>query len=57
MLSFLKPNPTKKLRKQYEQALEQAMRAQRSGDIKAYSFLMRDADALWKRIEQQEKSQ
>ncbi|TNC81109.1 MAG: hypothetical protein C9356_10970 [Oleiphilus sp.] len=50
MLSLFKADPKKKLHKQYEQKLEQAMHAQRRGDIKSYSFLMNDADKLWQEI-------
>jgi hypothetical protein len=38
--------------------LEQAMLAQRKGDIKSYSMLTAEAEALWAQIEaiQQEKN-
>lgn len=51
MFSFLKSDPTKKLRKQYDALLEQAMHAQRKGDIRSYSMLTLDAENLWKKIE------
>lgn len=50
MLSWLKPDPQKKLRKQYHEKLEAAMHAQRNGDIKSYSMLSKEADALWQQI-------
>jgi hypothetical protein len=55
MFGLFKSNPTKKLRKQYDIKLEQAMQAQRKGDIKTYSMLTADAEAIWKQIEALEK--
>ena len=55
MFGLFKSNPTKKLRKQYDIKLEQAMQAQRKGDIKTYSLLTADAEAIWKQIEAIEK--
>jgi uncharacterized protein (DUF2132 family) len=46
MLSFLKRDPSKKLNKQYYLKLEQAMQAQRKGDIKLYSSLTAEAEAI-----------
>lgn len=40
------------MRKEYDLLLEKAMHAQRNGDIKTYSLLTADAEALWKKIEQ-----
>ncbi len=54
MFGFLKPNPSKKLRKQYDIKLEQAMLAQRKGDIKSYSMLTAEAESIWKEIEKLE---
>lgn len=51
MFGFLKSDPTKKLRKQYDAKLEQAMLAQRKGDIKSYSMLTAEAESLWAEIE------
>lgn len=50
MFAFLKPNPVKKLRKQYDQKSTDAMMAQRKGDIRLYSQLTTEAEALWKKI-------
>ncbi|BCE01588.1 DUF6435 family protein [Marinicellulosiphila megalodicopiae] len=50
MFSIFKSNPIKKLQKQYEAKLEQAMFCQRNGDIKSYSQLSFEADALYKQI-------
>lgn len=55
MFSWLKPDPVKKMKKEYFAMLEKAMHAQRNGDIKTYSLLNADAEALWDKIEQLEK--
>ncbi len=55
MFGLFKSNPTKKLRKTYDIKLEQAMLAQRKGDIKTYSMLTAEAEDLWKQIEELEK--
>ncbi len=46
MLSFFKKDPVKKLKKEYTAKLEQAMHAQRNGDIKTYSQLSTEAEAI-----------
>jgi len=51
MFGLFKSNPTKKLRKTYDAKLEQAMQAQRKGDIKTYSMLTAEAEAIWADIE------
>jgi hypothetical protein len=51
MFSFFKSNPSKKLRKQYDLKLEQAMLAQRKGDIKSYSLLTAEAEKMWEQIQ------
>ena len=51
MFGLFKPNPTKKLRKTYDLKLEQAMHAQRKGDIKTYSMLTAEAESIWTEIE------
>jgi hypothetical protein len=47
--------PTDKLRKQYKSLMEQAMQAQRGGDIVKSSELHAEAEALLKKIEAEEK--
>jgi hypothetical protein len=47
---MFKSDPTKKLNKQYNIKLEQAMQAQRKGDIKSYSLLTAEADEIHKQI-------
>jgi hypothetical protein len=54
MFSLFKADPIKKLRKQYEQKLEQAMHAQRNGDIRSYSEITTEAEAIYKEIQKLE---
>lgn len=54
MFSLFKKDPIKKLKKSYEQKLEQAMNAQRNGDIKAYSYITSEADIIYKQIQKLE---
>lgn len=56
MFGLFKSDPTKKLRKQYDIKLEQAMLAQRKGDIKTYSMLTAEAEELWQTIEVHERA-
>ncbi len=51
MLSLFKKNPTKKLEKQYNQLLEKARDAQRSGDIKLFATISAQAEDVWTQIE------
>ena len=46
MFKWFKPDPAKKLKKQYLKKLEDAMQAQRNGKIYEYSFLTEEAEAL-----------
>ncbi|WP_149980132.1 DUF6435 family protein [Pseudoalteromonas rhizosphaerae] len=55
MFSFFKKDPTKKLHKQLSMKLEQAMHAQRNGDIRKYSELSFEADQIDKQIIEIEK--
>ena len=50
MFAFFKSNPVKKLRKSYEFKATEAMQAQRKGDIRRYSELTAEAEALWQQI-------
>lgn len=56
MFGLFKTDPTKKLRKQYHAKLEAAMTAQRNGDIRSYSTLTQEADALWRQLEPLEQA-
>jgi hypothetical protein len=57
MFSFLKSNPTKKLRKQHATLLEQAMHAQRGGDIRTYSKLSTEAEEVYQKIQELEAAE
>ncbi|WP_022961667.1 DUF6435 family protein [Halopseudomonas pelagia] len=57
MFGLFNRDPSKKLRKAYDAKLEAAMQAQRNGDIRNYSTLSQEADALWKQLEPLEKNQ
>ncbi|WP_077285093.1 DUF6435 family protein [Cognaticolwellia aestuarii] len=46
MFSIFKKDPSKKLNKSYEAKLEQAMLAQRNGDIKGYAMLTAEAEEI-----------
>lgn len=46
MFSIFKKDPSKKLNKRYEAKLEQAMLAQRDGDIKGYAMLTAEAEEI-----------
>lgn len=52
MFGLFKKDPAKKLEKQYLKLMEEAMRIQRSGDIKAYSAKVAEAEEVQKRIEE-----
>lgn len=51
MFGFFKSDPAKKLRKEYDRKLEQAMLAQRKGDIEQYSMLTMEAEKIWSELE------
>lgn len=51
---LFKTNPIKKLKKAYMKKLEEAMQAQRNGDIRAYSLITSEADLIHKKIVQLE---
>lgn len=57
MFGLFPRNPVKKLQKQYEQKLEKAMQAQRSGDIKTYSQLTEEAQGIHAQLEALKKSE
>ena len=56
MFGFFKKDPIKKLQKQYNDKLKEAMDAQRNGDIRKYSLLTTEADSLLKSIEKLQSS-
>ncbi|EKO3583633.1 Lacal_2735 family protein [Vibrio metschnikovii] len=57
MFSIFKSDPAKKLRKQHALKLENAMLAQRKGDIRTYSQLTFEADEMYQQIERLEAEQ
>ena len=50
MFSIFKPDPIKNLTKKYERKLEEAMLAQRKGDIKSYAFITAEAEKISEKI-------
>lgn len=54
MFSFFKKDPIKKLDKLYKDKLEQAMHAQRNGDIRSYSMITAEAEKINDQITQLE---
>jgi len=56
MFSIFKTDPIKKLNKAYEAKLEQAMHAQRNGDIKSYAMITAEAELIANEIQALEKS-
>ncbi|GIU54113.1 DUF6435 family protein [Shewanella sp. KT0246] len=55
MFSIFKQDPIKKLNKAYEAKLEQAMYAQRNGDIKSYSMITAEAENIVKQLQELER--
>lgn len=51
MFSLFKKDPVKKLNKEYTSLLEQALAAQRRGDIRSYSDLTTKAENIAKEID------
>jgi len=57
MFSIFKKDPTKKLKKELSIKLEQAMNAQRNGDIRTFSQLSFEAQEIDKKIEAIEQAE
>lgn len=51
MFKIFQRDPATKLRKQYDAKLEQAMLAQRRGDIKGYALLTSEAEKIWAELQ------
>ena len=51
MFGLFKKNPTKKLEQQYAALMEEARDIQRSGDLRAYSRKLEEAEEVMKKIE------
>lgn len=56
MFNFFKRNPLQELQKAYENKLTEAMQAQRNGDIRAYSTLQEEAEAIYAKLEALDKA-
>lgn len=54
MFSLFKKDPVKKLRQQYNDKLQEAMNAQRNGDMRAYAELTEEAQSIFQEIERLE---
>ena len=52
MFGMFKSSPLKKWQKEHEALLTQAFQAQRNGDIRQYSMLTAEAEALREKIEE-----
>jgi len=51
MFGLFKKDPVKKLEKQHQKLLEEAMHLQRGGDIKGYAAKMAEAEEVEKELE------
>jgi hypothetical protein len=51
MFSFFKSDPVKKLKKAHAKKLEQAMHAQRNGDIRSFASITNEAEELKREIQ------
>ncbi|UUO25750.1 Lacal_2735 family protein [Colwellia sp. M166] len=56
MFSLFKKDPITKLNKRYQAKLEQAMNAQRNGDIRSYAMIMAEAENIQIKILELESS-
>lgn len=52
MFGLFKKDPMKQLQADYEKKLTAAQAAQRNGDIKTYSELTAEAEAIYQKIQQ-----
>lgn len=57
MFSIFKKDPSAKLQKEYQEVLEQAMQAQRKGDIRLYSELSDKAEGIANTLDRLKKDQ
>lgn len=57
MFGLFKQSPTKKLKEEHKALLEKAFHAQRNGDIRGYSTLTAEAEAVRAKIDQLEGEQ
>ena len=54
MFGLFKSSPVKKMQKEHKELLTKAFEAQRNGNIRLYSILTADAEALREKIDQHE---
>ena len=52
MFGLFKKDPIKQLEKEYRKLMEEAMRIQRSGDLRAYAVKIEAAEEIQKKIEE-----
>lgn len=59
MFTFLKSDPVKKLKKVHAKKLEQAMHAQRNGDMRSFATITNEAEEIKREIQklQQDSAQ
>ncbi len=50
MFGLFKSDPLKKMRKDYDKILNEAMQAQRAGNIRLYSERISTADSIYQKI-------
>jgi hypothetical protein len=55
MFSLFKSDPVKKLKKMRAIKLEQAMHAQRNGDMHSFASITSEADKLWQEVQKLEQ--
>ena len=55
-MSLFKRDPTKKLKKAYQQKMEAAMHAMRRGDVRENAMLVAEAEKIRAEIEKYEQS-
>lgn len=51
MFGFFKRDPKAQLEKEYGKKLEEAMQAQRNGDIRGYSELSAEANEIYEKLQ------
>lgn len=57
LFSFLKSDPTRRLKADYKKAVEKAYQAQQNGDIRNYSLLTAEAEAIKAKIAEVESAE
>ncbi len=52
MFGLFKKDPVKKLEKEYQQLMEEAMHVQRSGDLKAYARKIEESEKILAQLQE-----